>query len=105
MPAVQTGLDVFISRHLASLRGKRVGVLCHQASVDSQLNPIVSLLLDHKVQVTTLFAPEHGLWGTAQDQVPIPSDTRGTSLPIYSLYGDHRAPSPEQLADIDVLIC
>jgi uncharacterized protein YbbC (DUF1343 family) len=58
------------------------------------------------VNLTALFAPEHGLWGTAQDQIPIntfrDSDTR---LSVHSLYGDQRVPSEAQLAEIDVMVC
>ncbi len=104
MLRVQSGLDVFLRRSGPRLQGKRVGVLCHQASVTSSLGHIVPLLLDQRVQITTLFAPEHGLWGTAQDQIPI-SDERLSALPVQSLYGDHRAPSLTQLAQIDVMVC
>jgi len=53
--------------------------------------------------MTALFAPEHGFWGTAQDQVPIPSEK--THVPVHSLYGDQRAPSAEMLSEVDVLLC
>lgn len=80
-----------------------MGILSHQASVDSRLRHIVPLLQDHHIRITTLFAPEHGLWGSAQDQVPIPSDT--AEVPVYSLYGEKRAPSADMLAEVDVLVC
>jgi len=115
MPTVQFGLDALATSRVSSLKGVRAGILCHQATVDAKLRHIVPLLLNQNVQITALFAPEHGLWGTAQDQVPIASDVqRPTSDPgrrtsdevvIHSLYGDHRVPSAEQLANIDVLIC
>jgi uncharacterized protein YbbC (DUF1343 family) len=106
MSAVRTGLDVLLSGDLKRLRGKRVGILCHQASVDSRLRHIVSLLKARQVTITALFAPEHGFWGTAQDQIPIAAQKNGAmNIPVFSLYGDHRAPTPTQLAHLDVLIC
>lgn len=83
----------------------RAGVLCHQASVHHTLQHIVPLLQKCGVTLTALFAPEHGLWGTAQDQVPVGAAQHSTSLPVHSLYGDERAPRAEQLRDIDLLIC
>jgi uncharacterized protein YbbC (DUF1343 family) len=103
---VQTGLDVFLSGNLKRLQGARVGILSHQASVDVRLRHIISLLHARSIAITALFAPEHGLWGTAQDQVAIDSsDESVLEVPIFSLYGNRRSPSDEMLAGIDVLIC
>jgi uncharacterized protein YbbC (DUF1343 family) len=99
MPTVLSGLDVLVQENFKRLKGQRVGVLCHQASVDRRLIHILPLLKKANIRVTTLFAPEHGLWGTAQDQIEIP-DTEAISL-----YGQNRAPKAEQLAHIDVLLC
>lgn len=108
MAPVLTGLDVETRGGFKRFRGKRVGVLCHQATVDRRLRHILDLLHMHRVHVTTIFAPEHGLWGTAQDQIPIPQDRHAvgeTPFTVHSLYGDHRAPRVEQLANLDVLVC
>ena len=52
------------------------------------------------------FGPEHGLWGTAQDQIPVLTDHDSIlNIPIFSLYGDHRAPAAEVLKNIDILVC
>jgi uncharacterized protein YbbC (DUF1343 family) len=71
-----------------------------QPSVNSSLEHMIPLFQKHSLNVTTLFAPEHGLWGSAQDQIPVQSE-KG----VISLYGDNRYPSEDQLRDIDVLIC
>lgn len=103
---IQSGLDVLLSGNLKKLKEARVGILSHQASVDARLRHIISLLHARMVRITALFAPEHGLWGTAQDQVPIDSQDEPTlKAPIFSLYGDRRAPAAEALAGIDVLVC
>ncbi|HVO32760.1 MAG TPA: DUF1343 domain-containing protein [Elusimicrobiota bacterium] len=105
--SVLTGLDVLGENDFAELRGARVGLLHHQASVDRHLRPIVRLMEKSGVRVAALFAPEHGLWGSAQDQVPIDDVSIGSrhSRPIFSLYGDHRVPTEEQLNGLDVLVC
>jgi len=101
-----SGLDVLVSKKFSSLKNKRVGVLCHQASVDRHLRHLLDLLHHHKIFVAALFAPEHGIWGTAQDQIPVATEKNSPwALPVQSLYGDHRAPSVDQLQDIDVLLC
>ena len=106
MPMVKTGLDVFLEGHLKVLDGARVAVLSHQASVDCRLRHVVSLLHARRVKITALFAPEHGLWGSAQDQIPIMSDDEPVlDVPIFSLYGEQRFPTSESLKGVDVLIC
>jgi uncharacterized protein YbbC (DUF1343 family) len=75
--------------------------------VDGSLHHAARLLQRLKsVKLVALFAPEHGLWGAAQDQIKI-SSTRDplTRLPIYSLYGAVRAPSRALLTTLDVLVC
>jgi len=106
MSTVLSGLDVLLQKSPRFLRDARIGVIGHQASVDSRLRHIIDLLRERKASLTAIFAPEHGLWGTAQDQIPITTQKESTSqLPIYSLYGDQRVPTQEQLAHVDVLIC
>ena len=68
MPAVLTGLDVLLRDRLNALRGRRIALLAHQASVDRRLEHAATLLRDARgVRLVRLFAPEHGLWGAAQD--------------------------------------
>jgi uncharacterized protein YbbC (DUF1343 family) len=57
------------------------------------------------VRLVRLFAPEHGLWGAAQDHAPIaPARDPATGLPVVSLYGARRAPTPASLRGLDVLV-
>ncbi len=106
MSTVQSGLDVLLQSKHRSLKGKRIGILCHQASVDSGLRHITSLLHSRNLKITAIFGPEHGLWGTAQDQIPVVSSEDSVlNVPIFSLYGDHRAPSSQSLEMIDIMIC
>ena len=88
------------------LRGHRIGLLAHQASVDARLDHAVELLGDVRgARLSALFAPEHGLWGAAQDLVHIAA-TRDppTGMRVVSLYGERREPTPAMLRGLDVLV-
>ena len=103
---VESGLEVLLDRHLPWLRGRRLGLLAHQASVTRDLAHVAQLLNDLRgVRLARLFAPEHGLWGAAQDHAPVAS-TRDqvTGLEVWSLYGEQRAPTPQTLAGLDALV-
>ena len=89
------------------LKGKRVGLLCHQASVTAALDHAANIVgALSGVRLAKLFSPEHGLRGAAQDQVPIKGtrDPR-TGLPVVSLYGARRSPTAGDLDGIDLLVC
>jgi len=107
---VNVGLDRLASlpNLLARLRGSRVGVLAHPASVSRELLHIADILEALDVRPAVLFGPEHGYGGEAQDMIGVPSATDARSgAPIVSLYGDHfddLSPSPEHLASIDLLV-
>ena len=105
---VATGLDVLVSDRLDLLRGRRVGVLCHPASVTSELVHIVDRLIAAGVRPSRLFGPEHGVRGEAQDMVGVADgrDTR-TGIPVTSLYGEtfeSLTPTAADLEGIDVLV-
>lgn len=83
-----------------------MGLLAHQASVSARLEHAVTLLADHPgARLVRLFAPEHGLWGAAQDHAAVArSRDPVTGLPVESLYGPRRAPSQALLRDLDVFV-
>ncbi len=103
---VESGLEVLLGRHLAFLRGKRFGLLAHPASVTRDLAHAAPLLADVRgAKLVRLFAPEHGIWGAAQDHAEIATTTDSvTGLPVWSLYGERRAPTPEMLDGLDALV-
>src|SRR3954465_4607073 len=110
MPGVRvaTGLDVLVSDRLDLLRGRRVGVLCHPASVTSDLIHVVDRLIAAGVRPARLFGPEHGVRGEAQDMVGVDDgrDSR-TGIPVTSLYGetfDSLTPQAPELGELDVLV-
>jgi uncharacterized protein YbbC (DUF1343 family) len=104
---ITIGLEAFLSSKTSSLRGKRLGLLTNQASVDRHLIHD-RILLQKKFgdSLTTLFSPQHGFYSEQQDNM-IESDhitDHETGLPVFSLYGDVRKPTREMFADIDILI-
>ena len=105
---VASGLEVLCATRLDLCRGRRVSVLCHPASVDTQLVHIVDRLMASGVRPVRLFGPEHGVWGEAQDMVSVQGDRHGrTGIAVTSLYGqslESLQPSQEALADSDVLL-
>lgn len=103
---VLTGLDRLVKSDFALLKGKRVGLITNATGVDYRLNSIVDLFYESEnVDLVAMFAPEHGVRGdyTAGEYVESYIDKR-TELPVYSLYGKTRKPTPEMLEGLDVLV-
>ena len=88
------------------VRGKRVGLITNHTARDGDGRSTIDLLNDAPgVQLVALFAPEHGIRGVAQGGARISSSVDGkTGIRIYSLYGETKAPTPQMLANIDVLV-
>jgi uncharacterized protein YbbC (DUF1343 family) len=103
---VETGLETLVRRRAGLLRGRRVGLLAHQASVDRRLTHATALIGGLAgVRLVRLLAPEHGFWGAPQDHAHIRSARDPVSrLPVLSLYGARREPAPAMLAGLDVLV-
>uniref|UniRef100_A0A831X7L7 DUF1343 domain-containing protein n=1 Tax=Thermorudis peleae TaxID=1382356 RepID=A0A831X7L7_9BACT len=103
---VQVGLEVFLEQGLSSLEGKRAGLITNPTGTDGRLRSTIDLLYaSGRVRLAALFGPEHGIRGEAQAGEPV-ADARDarTGLPVYSLYGQTRRPSPEMLQGLDALI-
>ena len=102
---VLTGLDCLVIGGATQLKGKRVGLATHPAAVTGDLADAVTTLLRCDVTLTALFGPEHGFSGTVADGQQVRDAVyRRTQLPIYSLYGTTQEPTPDMLADVDVLV-
>jgi uncharacterized protein YbbC (DUF1343 family) len=101
---VQTGIDVLEAENFAPLQGKRVGFITNQTGVDSAGRRTVDVLAHAPgVKLVALFSPEHGIAGVVDAPVANSTDA-ATRLPVYSLFGDARRPTPEMLKDLDVLV-
>lgn len=104
---MRTGLDNFERHWPKRLKGARVGLLVHPASVNRKLEHTVGILLKSgKISLKALFGPQHGIRGETQDNMIEWEGFRdkGTGLPVYSLYGRTRKPEKGMLKDIDVLV-
>jgi len=93
----------------AKLRGARIGALLHPASVSATLIHTSRLLEQQDgrlFKLAAFFGPQHGFLGQTQDDM---IEWHGYThprlgIPIYSLYGEHRAPDPAMLRDLDLLL-
>ena len=102
---IETGLVQLLHEHLDRLRGQRVGLATHAAAVTPDLTDAVAALRAAGVTLTALYGPEHGLAGAAADGAAVGHGVEvRTGLPIYSLYGATREPTPAMLADVDVVL-
>ena len=94
--------------YLSELKDKKIGVVAHQSSLiftSHKQKHLVDLLLENKIDIKCVFAPEHGFRGIADagEKVDDGKDPL-THLPIYSLYGKNRKPSQEQLKGIELMV-
>lgn len=107
---VRYGIDMLLQGMTDQLNGLRVGLVTNDAATTSaiythSLTPSRVALLDAGVELAALFAPEHGLGVAAADGEEITHAVDPlTGLPVYSLYGANYRPTPEQLADLDLLL-
>ena len=103
---VKTATEVLKAQRFELLEGKRVGLITNPTGVDDGLRSTVDILNEApNVELVALFGPEHGVRGDAHagDHVGNQTDPV-TGLPVYSLYGKTRKPTPEMLRGIDVLV-
>jgi uncharacterized protein YbbC (DUF1343 family) len=103
---VRPGIEVLLEDSIHLVSGRRVGLITNQTGVDASGRSTIDRLHEHPgVDLVALFAPEHGIRGTADPGELIADDVdRDTRLPIHSLYGSVRTPTPAMLDEVDVLL-
>ena len=104
--AVRTGLEVLLAAPPAELRGVRLGLITNHTGIDGRgRSGIDRIAASADLDLVALFAPEHGLRGVAGpgERVESGRDPR-TNLPVHSLYGETRTPTPAMLEGIDALL-
>ena len=105
VPTVLNGIDVLVRRKFADLKGLRIGLITNQTGIDAQRRSTIDLLAAApNVKLKKLFSPEHGIRGELDQEKIGDTKDKKTGLPVLSLYGERRAPSPEQLTDLDALV-
>ncbi len=105
MTEVRTGIDVLQSQGFQSLANERVGLITNHTGRNIDGRTTVSILADAaNVSLTALFSPEHGIEGKLDvPKIDSTTDAR-TGIPVFSLYGETRRPTPEMLAEVDTLV-
>jgi len=101
---VFNGVDQAAHEGWARLRGMKVGLITNHTGQTRQRETTIDLIHhSDRVNLISLFSPEHGIRGELDEKVADGVDAR-THLPIHSLYGEHRQPLPEQLEGLDALV-
>jgi uncharacterized protein YbbC (DUF1343 family) len=103
---IATGLDIISRTFPPALAGKRIGLLCHGASITSGYEHCVNVFLRSPCRLSALFGPQHGMFGQTQDNM---IEWEGSihptlKIPVCSLYGKSRKPGAEALSGIDVFV-
>jgi uncharacterized protein YbbC (DUF1343 family) len=97
-------------QHLLSVvTNKTIAILTNPTSIDSTMRPLFERILDnskkYNITVKCFFAPEHGLRGDRQDGAgDVDYIDEETGIQVYSLYGVRKAPAPDELVGIDMLL-
>jgi len=103
---VQLGSDVLAANGFKELQGKRVGLITNPSGVNRNGVSTIELLRNAPgVKLVALFGPEHGVYGDvkAGELIAERADKR-TGLPVHSLYGTTRKPTPAMLKGLDALV-
>nr|MCS5573584.1 DUF1343 domain-containing protein [Pseudomonadales bacterium] len=106
--AFQFGIDHLLNQSalIDRLKSARVGLVAHPASVTGDNRHSLDALIAAGCKVVKAFGPQHGMRGDKQDNMiesaDYPDPLHG--IPVVSLYGEHRRPMPEMLADLDIIV-
>ncbi len=104
---VQIGAEVLLKESVSLVRGARVGIVVHPASIMPSLRHTADVFFQEgSFRLVSLFGPQHGARGEKQDNM-IESgfyQDPDTKVPVHSLYGETRRPTAEMLAELDVLL-
>jgi uncharacterized protein YbbC (DUF1343 family)/CubicO group peptidase (beta-lactamase class C family) len=100
----RTGLDRLVAENFARFAGRSLGLVTNQTGIDAQGRRAIDLLVAAPgTRLRAVFSPEHGIAGDVDSGVPHGRDV-ATGVPIWSLYGATRRPSPAMLTGIDTLV-
>jgi uncharacterized protein YbbC (DUF1343 family) len=93
-----------VAEYISLLRKKRIGVVANHTSMIKNTH-LVDSLVGLKLNVVRVFSPEHGFRGNADAGESVKSAfDKATGIPIVSLYGKNKKPTPEQIEDLDLII-
>ncbi|MEN8258606.1 MAG: DUF1343 domain-containing protein [Thermodesulfobacteriota bacterium] len=104
---VTLGIEELIASPLSLVKDKRLGLLCNQASTNRSFRHSRDLIMaSFPGQLSCLFSPQHGFFAEKQDNM-VESDhgrDQVSDLPVFSLYGETRKPTPEMMDHVDVVL-
>ncbi|MGI9107091.1 MAG: exo-beta-N-acetylmuramidase NamZ domain-containing protein [Pyrinomonadaceae bacterium] len=101
---VLNGIDVLARDGFKQLAGLRIGLVTNHTGRDRRGRQTIDVLREAaNVKLVALFSPEHGIRGVLDEKVSDAKDEK-TGLPIYSLYGEMRRPTREQLRELDAIV-
>ncbi len=104
-PSVLTGIGVLRRDGFRQLAGRKVGLITNHTGIDREGTSTVRLLHEaENVTLAALFGPEHGFVGKLETATIADNRDTATGLPVYSLYGKTRRPTPKMLSGIDTLV-
>jgi uncharacterized protein YbbC (DUF1343 family) len=100
------GNEVFLDEYRTLIEGKRIGLITSFSGVNSQGESLINIISkDPKLNLVALFGPEHGIDGSAPAGAKVNSYVHPVlNIPVHSLYGEFRKPTPAMLQGIDVLL-
>ncbi len=105
-PNVRSGLSELLAGARPELYKAKLGVIAHPASVGPDLTPTADALRASGFNVHALFGPQHGVRGEKQDNMIASASFTDMRLgiPVHSLYGAVRQPTPEMLRGLDAVV-
>lgn len=104
---IRFGLERVAQNPPAAMQGARLGLLMNQASIDRRWRYACDVIAEaFPGQLTTLFSPQHGLWGEQQANMieSAHSVHPRLGIPVHSLYSETRSPTAEMLEEVDCLV-
>jgi CubicO group peptidase (beta-lactamase class C family) len=102
---VLTGIDVLVRDKFEPLAGRKIGLITNHTGIDREgVSTVERFHQAENVQLVALFSPEHGFEGKLDVSKIGDARDEGRDLPIYSLYGETRRPTPEMLQGMDTLV-
>ena len=106
--AFQFGIDHLLNQPalVKRLKSARVGLIAHPASITGDNKHTLDALIEAGCNITKAFGPQHGMRGDKQDNMVESPDYLDPfhGIPVISLYGEHRKPTTEMLANLDIVL-
>lgn len=100
--------NLFNEEYVHHIQSKKIGLITNHTAYNGQMISTIDLLKKHSqkhsFQLKALFAPEHGISGSSHASEEVKDEKDEDGIPIYSLHGKTKRPTPQMLKNLDVLI-